>query len=258
MRRRLATHLTDRSSSTIASVARVFYRVTKIVLGPLVRLFFRLRVEGLENVPAGGAVILAANHCSFFDSWFVPLRLPRRVTYVAKAEYFEKWYTAWLFRAWGQIPIKRGGGSASQRALESAMEVLRDGGVFAIYPEGTRSPDGRIHKGHTGVARVALQSSSPVVPVGIIGSFEAAPKHRKVPRPRPVTVRFGTPMDLGAHAEWEDQRLALRAATDEIMFEIRELTGYNYVDRYVSRETDVGDSAPVAHLGVPAPEAVVA
>lgn len=226
----------------------MFYRLTKRVLGPLVRAFFRVRVEGLENATSGGPVIIAANHCSFFDSWLVPLCLPRRVTYVAKAEYFDQWYTRWLFRAWGQIPIRRGGGSASERALDSALEVLREGGVFGIYPEGTRSPDGRLYKGHTGVARVALRSEAAVIPVGILGSFEAAPKHRKLPRPVRVTIRFGAPIHPQAHVS-PDDRFALRALTDEIMYEIRELSGQAYVDSYASRETETVESTDVAHVG---------
>lgn len=227
----------------------MFYRLTKWIVGPLVRLYFRVQAEGLENVPGSGPVILAANHCSFFDSWLVPLVLKRRVTYVAKAEYFEKWYTAWAFKAWGQIPIKRGGGSASAGALETAAEVLGQGGVMGIYPEGTRSPDGQLYKGHTGVARLALAAGAPVVPVGIVGSFEAAPKHRKIPRPRRVKLRFGSPLDLGVHSRFEGERLALRAATDELMFEIRELTGQPYADRYASREPETGEAIEVARVG---------
>jgi 1-acyl-sn-glycerol-3-phosphate acyltransferase len=227
----------------------MFYRITKWLLGPLVRAYFRISVEGVDHVPGDGPVILAANHCSFFDSWFVPLVIPRRVTYVAKAEYFDQWYTAWLFRAWGQIPIRRGGGSASERALESAIGVLAQEGVFGIYPEGTRSPDGRLYKGRTGVARVALRSGAPVVPAGIIGSFEAAPKHRKIPRPGRVIIRFGEPLDLRAHAGREDQRLALRAATDEVMFEISQLTGQAYVDRYSGEEAGAIDPAVAIPVG---------
>ena len=227
----------------------MFYRISKLILGPMVRLFFRLRVEGIENLPTDGPYIVAANHCSFFDSWIVPLVLPRRVTYVAKAEYFDQWYTAWLFRAWGQIPIKRGGGSASQGALDAAMDVLTGGGVFGIYPEGTRTPDGSLYRGKTGVARVALQSGAPVVPVGILGTYEVAPKHRKVPRPGRVTVRFGLPLDLRSHATRADDHLALRAATDEIMFEIRELTGQDYVNRYAGKESSPVDPVAPAHVG---------
>src|SRR6266480_228204 len=123
------------------------YWLVKAMLAPVLRFFFRVRVEGLEHIPPDGAAILASNHVSFSDSFFLPMVLRRRVTFVAKAEYFDDPKTAWFFRAVGQIPIKRGGGSASQRALDSAIEVLRDGGLFGIYPEGTRSPDGCLYKG---------------------------------------------------------------------------------------------------------------
>src|ERR1700716_325322 len=146
------------------------YWLFKAVLTPVLRFFYRVRVEGLEHVPAKGPVIMASNHVSFSDSIFLPLVLRRRVTFVAKAEYFEDPKTAWFFRAMGQIPIKREGGSASQRALEAAREVLDAGDLFGIYPEGTRSPDGRLYKGHTGIARLALQSHVPVIAVAMIGT----------------------------------------------------------------------------------------
>src|SRR5438046_5961850 len=142
------------------------YWVLKAVLTPLLRFFYRVRVEGAENLPRNGPVILASNHRSFLDSIFLPLVLRRRVTFVAKAEYFDDPKTAWFFRGVGQIPIRREGGSAGERALASATEVLRDGGVFGIYPEGTRTRDGLLHRGHTGVARLSLRTGTPIVPVG--------------------------------------------------------------------------------------------
>src|SRR5437660_6783743 len=158
------------AASRLDSVA---YWVLKALLTPILRFFFRVRVEGGENIPGQGSAILASNHLSFSDSIFLPLVLRRRITFVAKAEYFEDPKTAWFFRAVGQIPIKRGGGSASARALASATEVLEDGGLFGIYPEGTRSPDGKLYKGHTGVARLALKSGAPVIAVAMIGTREA-------------------------------------------------------------------------------------
>src|SRR5215472_10731462 len=146
------------------------YWVLKILLTPVLRLVFRVRSEGTQNVPRRGPVILASNHQSFIDSIFLPLAVHRRVTFVAKAEYFESWKTAWFFRAVGMIPLKRDGGSASERALAAAKDVLIAGGVLGIYPEGTRSPDGRLYKGHTGVARLAVQCGVPVVPVAQIGT----------------------------------------------------------------------------------------
>src|SRR5438094_7532643 len=151
------------------------YWILKAVLTPILRFLFKVRVEGLEHVPKDGAAILASNHLSFSDSIFLPLVLRRRVTFVAKAEYFEDRRTAWFFRAVGQIPIKRGDGSASLRALASASEVLEQGELFGIYPEGTRSPDGRLYKGHTGVGRLALRTRAPVLAVAMIGTRDAQP-----------------------------------------------------------------------------------
>jgi 1-acyl-sn-glycerol-3-phosphate acyltransferase len=202
-----------------------------------------VRVEGLEHVPRDGAAILASNHLSFCDSIFLPLVLPRRVTFVAKAEYFEDPRTAWFFRAVGQIPIKREGGSASERALNSAREVLDRGGLFGIYPEGTRSPDGRLHKGHTGVARLALQTGAPVLAVAMIGTREAQPIGQARPRLfMPITVRISRPLRFDRYAGHGDDPLVLRQITDEIMFELRELSGQEYVNSYAVRKGAVGAS----------------
>lgn len=172
------------------------YWILKALLSPVFFLLWRVRVEGRQWVPTRGPAVLAANHQSFSDSLFLPLVLRRRVTYVAKAEYFESWKTAWFFRAAGQIPIRREGGSVSQRALDTASEVLRAGRLLGIYPEGTRSPDERLHRGHTGAARVARNCGVPIVPVGIVGTREVQPPGSMFFRPfRTVTVRFGRPLD---------------------------------------------------------------
>ena len=177
------------------------YRVVKVLLTPLIRLLWRVRVEGAQHVPASGPVILAPNHVTFLDSVFLPLVVPRRVTYVAKAEYFDSWKTAWFFRAVGQIPMRREGGSASERALAAARDVLEAGGVLGIYPEGTRSPDGRLYRGHTGVARLALGCHVPLVPVGLVGTGEVQRPGSNLPHPfKKVTVRFGRPLDLARFA----------------------------------------------------------
>ncbi len=171
------------------------YWFLKAIISPFLHLLWRVRVEGREHIPADGPVILAANHQSFCDSFFLPLVVRRRVTYVAKAEYFESWKTAWFFRAAGQIPMNRSGGDASQRALDTATQVLRSGGVLAIYPEGTRAPDTRLHKGKTGVARLSLGCGAPIVPVGLIGTRAVQPPGSMVMRPfHSVTVRFGPPL----------------------------------------------------------------
>lgn len=215
------------------------YWVVKAILTPILRFLFRVRVEGVEHVPKHGRCILASNHVSFCDSIFLPLVLRRRVTFVAKAEYFDDPKTAWFFRAVGQIPIKREGGSASQRALDSAREVLEHEGVFGIYPEGTRSPDGRLYKGHTGVARLALQTRAPVVAVAMIGTAEAQPIGQAKPNFfMPITVRFSKPMTFERYADRADDPLVLRQITDEIMFELRAQSGQEYVNTYAKRKLE--------------------
>jgi 1-acyl-sn-glycerol-3-phosphate acyltransferase len=227
----------------------------KLALAPILRFFYRVRVEGLEHVPADGPAILASNHISFSDSIFLPLVLRRRLTFVAKAEYFEDPRTAWFFRAMGQIPIKRGGGSASARALVSAGEVLDDGQLFGIYPEGTRSPDGRLYRGRTGVARLAIEHRAPVLAVAMVGTREAQPIGQVRPNLfRPITIRISEPMRFDHH-EAKD-RLALRQVTDEIMFELRRLSGQEYVDRYCKRgeEAVLEPEATPVLSGPPLPE----
>ena len=223
------------------------YWVVKVVLTPVLRFFYRVKVEGIEHLPAGGPVILASNHVSFSDSIFLPMVLKRRVTFVAKAEYFEDPKTAWFFRAVGQIPIHREGGSASEGALAAARQVLAGGGVFAIYPEGTRSPDGRLYRGHTGVARLALTCRAPIIPVAMIGTRHAQPIGQVVPNPFvPITVRLGRPLTYERLHERVDDRLALRDITDEVMYELRELSGQEYVPRYATRNgAEAGAPGPV-------------
>lgn len=218
------------------------YRALKVLLTPVFRLLWRVRVEGADHVPQAGAVVLAPNHVTFLDSFFLPLVVKRRVTFVAKAEYFDSWKTAWFFRAVGQIPMRREGGSASERALAAARQVLEAGGVLGIYPEGTRSPDGRLYRGHTGVARLAIGCRVPVIPVGMVGTSEVQRPGSNVPRPfKRVTVRFGSPLDVSHYArEAEGDPMALRTLTDELMFEIRSLTGQQYVDRYAKKHGVIG------------------
>lgn len=229
----------------------MLYWVLKGVLTPVLRVVYRVRVEGRANLPDGGPLIVAANHRSFLDSLFLPLAVGRRrVTFVAKAEYFESWRTAWFFRGVGQIPIKREGGSASEDALHAASDVLANGGVFAIYPEGTRTRDGLTHRGHTGVARLALASGAPVVPVGLIGTDECQPTDKRMPRLfRSVTVRFGDPIRPERYAP-DNDGLALRRFTDEVIFEIVQLCGvYEYRDTYATKRAE---DVPTAPAQVPA------
>jgi 1-acyl-sn-glycerol-3-phosphate acyltransferase len=229
----------------------MLYWVMKVVLTPLLRGFYRVRVDGRAGVPDDGPVILAANHRSFLDSIFIPLLVPRRVTFVAKAEYFDSKKTAWFFRGVGQIPIRREGGSASEGALVAATEVLERGGVFAIYPEGTRTRDGYTHRGHTGVARLAFRTGAPIVPVGLIGTDECQPTDRKLPRLfKRVEIRFGTPLHASRYVD-DAEGLALRQLTDEVMFEIVQLCErYEYRDTYATKRaedvpTDLARVAPL-------------
>jgi 1-acyl-sn-glycerol-3-phosphate acyltransferase len=217
------------------------YWLLKVVLTPVFHLLWRVRVEGREHVPATGGAILAANHQSFCDSLFLPLVVPRKVTYLAKAEYFDSPRTAWFFRAVGQIPIRRGSGKEAERALETAAAALAEGRLVAIYPEGTRSLDARVHRGRTGVARLSRERGVPVVPVGITGTVDVQPVGKRLMRPgRTVVVAFGPPMRMAPTAdplhplEDHDHR-ECRAFTDDLMHEIARLSGRPYVDEYVPK-----------------------
>ena len=210
--------------------------LAKTVLSPLCRFAWRIHTEGLDNIPASGGVILAPNHTSVLDSFFVPLVVDRPLTYVGKAEYLDDWKTRFLFPAMGMIPIDRSGGDASARALDAAAGVLERGELFGIYPEGTRSRSGKLHKGHTGVARLALRTNSPIVPVGIIGTVAVQPPDAKFPRPfMEVLIRFGEPIDVSRYRDRANDRLVLRQLTDEVMYAIRDLSGQDYVGSYATK-----------------------
>jgi 1-acyl-sn-glycerol-3-phosphate acyltransferase len=219
----------------------VFYWLLKyVVLGPLLKLLFRPDVQGLHHVPATGPVILACNHLSFSDSIFTPLIVKRRVTFVAKAEYFTgKGIKGWLMRQFfsgtGTIPVDRSGGRAAQAALDTLLRVLREGGVAGIYPEGTRSPDGRLYRGKTGVARLALESGAVVVPVALLNTDEIQPTGTLIPAVKRVRIRIGEPLDFSRYAGMAGDRFVERAITDEIMYELMELSGREYVDVYAQK-----------------------
>ncbi len=185
----------------------------------------------MENVPRKGGAIIAANHLSFMDSLFLPLKVPRRVTFLAKAEYWDKPWTRWFFKGVGQIPVRRRGGRASEAALEAGVEILRQGGLLGVYPEGTRSPDGRLYRGHTGPARMAWKAGVVVVPAGIRGTREVLPPGSYLPRLGRVEVVFGLPMDPREYVDAYGHPL-FRRFTDELMARIRELSGQEYVDVY--------------------------
>ncbi|MFH9086438.1 lysophospholipid acyltransferase family protein [Streptomyces sp. NPDC017673] len=216
-----------------------YYLLKYVVLGPLLRVVFRPRIEGLEHVPASGPAIIAGNHLSFSDHFLMPAILKRRITFLAKAEYFtgpgvKGRLTAFFFRSAGQIPVDRSGKEAGQAAIREGLGVLRRDELLGIYPEGTRSHDGRLYKGKVGVAVMALTAGVPVVPCAMIGTFEAQPPGKIVPRIRPVTIRFGEPLDFSRYAGMEHQKAVLRAVTDEIVYAILALSGQEYVDEYAA------------------------
>jgi 1-acyl-sn-glycerol-3-phosphate acyltransferase len=219
----------------------LFYWFLKwIAIGPLLRVIFRPVVEGAENVPDEGPAILASNHLSYSDWMFMPLTLPRRVTFVAKAEYFTSpglkgWFQKKFFSGAGQVPIDRASGTAAEGALSSARAILERGDLFGIYPEGTRSHDGRLYRGKTGVARLALETGVPVIPVAVLRTDVVAPPGRKFGTFTRPGVRFGKPLDFSRYDGLENDRYILRSITDEIMYEIMRLSGQEYVDMYAGR-----------------------
>lgn len=217
----------------------VYSFLKHFVVGPPVRLIFRPWVEGLHHVPDEGPAILASNHLSFSDSIFLPLMVPRRITFPAKMEYFtgngvRGWLTRQFFLRTGQIPIDRSGGSRSMAALEQGLAVLRQGELFGIYPEGTRSPDGRLYRGKTGVARLALQADVPIVPCAMIDTDKAQPTGQTIPRVVRVGVRIGPPIYHPELAGQSENHAVLREVTDEVMRALQRLSGQEYVDEYAA------------------------
>ncbi|WP_132991576.1 lysophospholipid acyltransferase family protein [Gordonia zhaorongruii] len=220
----------------------MWYFLTKYVfVGPGLALMGRPRSEGHdENVPESGGALFASNHLAVVDSFYLPMMLRRRVYFLAKAEYFtESGLKGWLkkvfFTAVGQIPIDRAGGDAALGALNAGRRVVEDGGLLCLYPEGTRSPDGRLYKGKTGLARIALETGKPVIPVAMIGTDRINPPGTIMPRPTRITVKFGAPMDFSRYEGMAGNRFIERAVTDEIMYELMRLTGQEYVDIYAGK-----------------------
>jgi 1-acyl-sn-glycerol-3-phosphate acyltransferase len=212
------------------------------VVSPIARMVYRPTVEGLENIPGTGPVILASNHLSFVDSMIIPIVVPRRVYFLAKAEYFEGTglrgaLSRWFFTGMGNIPVRRGQGRSARDSLDTVIQVLKDGEAFGIYPEGTRSLDGMLHRGRTGVARIALESGAPVVPIGLVGTDKVMAVGRKLPKIVPMTVRFGKPLDFSRYAGMQDSLPVLRSVTDQIVYNILELSGQDYVDNYQASAT---------------------
>ena len=219
----------------------MFYTFMSRVVAPILRLLFRPRIEGLENVPHYGPLIVASNHLSFIDSFIIPLSIPRPVTYIAKAEYFDGRglkgrFVRWFLTTLGHVPIQRGAQRAAMGALEQGAEILENSGAFAIYPEGTRSPDGRLYRGRTGVGWLVLATGARVLPVGVTGTEKIQPLGASWPRvlgPRP-TVRIGPPMDFSHYGDLPPAK-ARRAITDEIVMMIQKLSGQEYTGVYNER-----------------------
>ena len=215
-----------------------------VLLGPLLRLFFPCKVIGAEYIPAEGGAILAGNHVSVADSFFTPLHIGRRVTYLAKSEYFtEKGLKGRLKKAFfsgmGQVPVDRSGASAARAALDTGIRLLNEGHVLGIYPEGTRSPDGRLYKGKTGVARMALEAGVPVVPLVMIGTDKVNPIGSKIWRPHRITMIIARPLDFSCYEGMAGDRFVERSMTDEIMYRLMELGNQEYVDVYAAKAKDL-------------------
>jgi 1-acyl-sn-glycerol-3-phosphate acyltransferase len=218
---------------------------TRNVVGPIMRHLWHIDLRGVERLPRQGGAILCPNHISFLDSPFLIFSLPRRISFVGKAEYLDSWKTKYLFPAMGMIPIDRTGGSASTAALAAAQEVLRRGELFGIFPEGTRSRDGYLYKGHTGPARLAVETGCPIYPVGIQGTADIQPPDAKMPRLfKSCAITIGEPIDPRHYPAPAGDRLVYRRLIDEVMFEIRELTGQVYRDVYATRTPEALPNGP--------------
>jgi 1-acyl-sn-glycerol-3-phosphate acyltransferase len=224
----------------------VLYWVVKwFVVGPVARLLWLPRSQGLQHVPRSGGAILASNHISFSDSVFMPLVVRRRVTFLAKSEYFtgrgiKGALVRWFMLGIGQVPIDRSGGRASEAAILTGVQILREGQLLGIYPEGTRSPDGHLYKGRTGTARMAIEAQVPVVPVAMINTFWIQPTGRLIPRlGRRIGVRFGAPIDTSRFAGQASDVAVLRQLTEEIMTALRNLGGQEYIDIYATKAKEL-------------------
>jgi 1-acyl-sn-glycerol-3-phosphate acyltransferase len=219
----------------------LLYSIGKVTVGPALMLGWRPHVEGLENIPKTGGVIFAGNHLSVADELFLGASVPRHIAFWAKSDYFtgagvNGWFSRTILNGLGAIPVNRGGGRAALTAFDGAIPVLQGGDCVAVYPEGTRSPDGRLYRGRTGVARLAVGAGVPIVPVGTIGTQRVQPIGQPYPMPfrGKVTIKYGKPIHTTGRA---DDRTSLRALTDEVMAEIQKLTGQEYVPRYAPSKT---------------------
>ncbi|WP_082369019.1 lysophospholipid acyltransferase family protein [Arthrobacter sp. ERGS1:01] len=221
----------------------IYWVLKKIFLGPVLKVLFRPWTKGLDNIPVDGPAVLASNHLSFSDSIFMPLMVPRPVVFLAKSDYFtgrgiKGRLTAAFFKLTNQLPMDRSGGAASANSLQTGIDVLNEGGLLGIYPEGTRSPDGRLYRGKVGVAKLVLTANVPVIPVAMIGTDKVQPIGRRIPTIRRLGIIFGEPMDFSRYQGLQDDRFVQRSVTDEIMYELMRLSGQEYVDSYASTIKD--------------------
>ena len=222
----------------------LYWFLKYIVVGPWLRVLFRPWVEGLDHVPDEAPAILASNHLSFSDSFFLPLVVPRPITFLAKSDYFtgkgiKGFFTKAFFAGVGQVPVDRSGGRASEAALRTGLRILDEGKLLGIYPEGTRSPNGTLYRGKTGVARMAMEAGVPIIPVAMINTYEIQPPGQVRPRIRRVGVRIGKPLDFSRYDGLENDRFVLRSITDEVMYELMSLSGQEYVDMYATKAKEL-------------------
>lgn len=250
-----------------------YWFLKRVLFGPILNVLFRPWVRGIENVPAEGGAIFASNHLAVVDSFFLPLKLNREIVFIGKADYFtgsglQGRMIAGFMRGVGTIPVDRAGGHASEAALKTGLRRLEEGKLFGIYPEGTRSPDGRLYRGKTGVARLALESGAPVIPVAMIDTDKAQPIGQRLPRPMRIGIVIGEPLDFSRYKGMENDRFILRSVTDEIMYALMSLSGQEYVDVYAATQkariatghaalADRPASGVAAPGGRPVPDAVV-
>ncbi|MCP5034225.1 MAG: 1-acyl-sn-glycerol-3-phosphate acyltransferase [Actinomycetia bacterium] len=227
-----------------------YQHLAKKVIAPVFRLCWKLEVTGIENVPSAGPAVLCPNHLAAIDSFMLPAVLDRRVIYVGKAEYLDDWKTRWLFPAMGMIPIDRRGGDHAAAALDAAGQVLVEGGLFGIYPEGTRSRTGKLYKGHTGAARLAVDNGAPIIPVGLVGTDDIQPVDVSMPRLfKTVEVKVGRPIPVERYRQRIGDHVLYRELIDEVMFEIQAMTGQEYVSIYAKD----AQAAAEAEKAVPTP-----
>jgi 1-acyl-sn-glycerol-3-phosphate acyltransferase len=210
------------------------YRALHRALPKVVGRYFSVRIDGGAHVPEHGAAILACNHLSFIDSIVLGLQVPRPVYFLGKSDYWDSWRTRWFFQGTGVVPVYRDGGDRGAASLRTGVDILRAGRLLGIYPEGTRSPDGRLYRGKTGPVRMALEADVPIVPCAVIGSDRALPTGARIPRRASIVIRFGEPLNLHDLRAQREQPETLRTATDELMQAIQRLSGQVYVDRYAA------------------------